>query len=59
MPYGLLNADASFQSWMDKVLGPYLGSFVRVFMDDFCVFSDRWIHKHKLEEVFKRIDDDG
>ena len=59
MPYGLLNAYASFQSWMDKVLGPYLGSFVRVLMDDFCVFSDRWIHVHKLEEVFKRIDDDG
>ena len=59
MPYGLLNAYASFQSWMDKVLGPYLGSFVRVFMDDFCLFSDRLLHVHKLNEVFKRIDDDG
>ena len=25
-------------------------------MDVFCVFSDRWIHVHKLEEVFQMID---
>ena len=44
MPYGLLNAYASFQGWMDRVLGPYLGSFVRVFMDDFYVYSERILH---------------
>ncbi|MCO5589278.1 hypothetical protein L7F22_043244 [Adiantum nelumboides] len=59
MPFGLMNAYASFQSWMDKLLGPYLGGFVKVFMDEFCVYGDRMIHAQSLDVVFKRIDDNG
>lgn len=57
MPFGLCNALATFQSLMNKVLEPYLGHFVRVFMDDFEIYEDRASHLEKLEKVFERFDE--
>ena len=41
------------------VLGPFLGSFVKVFMDNFCIYSSRLLHVQKVDIIFKKIDDDG
>ena len=59
MPFGLMNAYATFQRWMNKVFAPYLGKFIRVFMDDIGYFSSREEHLSKLELCFKRLDEEG
>lgn len=45
MPFGLCNAPVIFQQFMNKVFEPFLGKFVRDFIDDFCVYG-------KKEEYF-------
>ncbi len=44
---------------MNKVFDPFLGLFLRVFIDDFGVYSDRASHFAKLELVFQRLDSSG
>ncbi|WP_208972664.1 hypothetical protein, partial [Escherichia coli] len=44
------------QNW---VLSPFLEKFVKDFIDDFCVYSDRASHCSKLEMVFGRYDECG
>jgi hypothetical protein len=56
MPFGLCNAPRTFQRLMNKVFDPFLGLFLRVFIDDFGVYSDRASHLAKLELIFQRLD---
>lgn len=56
MPFGLCNAHATFQRLMNKVMEPYLGHFVRMFIDAFGIYVDRASHLEKLEKVFERLD---
>jgi len=44
---------------MNKVFDPFLGLFLRVFIDDFGVYSDRASHLAKLELVFQCLDAAG
>jgi hypothetical protein len=44
---------------MNKVFDPFLGLFLRVFIDDFGVYNDRASHLAKLELVFQRLDSSG
>jgi len=44
---------------MNKVFDPFLGFFLRVFIDNFGVYSDRAFHLVKLELVFQRLDSSG
>ncbi len=59
MPFGLCNAPGTFQRLMNKVFDPFLGLFLRVFIDDFGVYNDRASHLAKLELVFQHLDSSG
>jgi len=59
MPFGLCNATRTFQCLMNKVFDPFLGLFLRVFIDDSGVYSDKASHLAKLDLVFQRLDNSG
>jgi hypothetical protein len=41
---------------MNKIFEPFLGLFLRVFINDFGIYSDRVFHLTKLELIFQRLD---
>src|SRR6266700_7859283 len=45
MPFGLMNALASFQIMMNTILQPYLGKFCLVYLDNILIFS-RTLDEH-------------
>ena len=59
MLFGLMNAYASFQRWMNWIFGPYLGKSLRVLMNAFFIYSSHRLHVEKVNEVFGGLDADG
>ncbi|MCO5591952.1 hypothetical protein L7F22_045945 [Adiantum nelumboides] len=59
LPFGLTNGPGAFERKVDWVLTPFLGKFVKGFIDDFCVYSSRQEHVEKLEMTFARYDEYG
>lgn len=56
MPFGLTNALASFQSYINRVLRPYLDITVIVFLDEIFVFlRNPSLHEKHVWEVFKAL----
>ena len=55
MPFGLMNAGATFQRAMDIAFAREIGKFVVIYMDDITVYSrsDRE-HIHHLEKKFMK-----
>lgn len=52
MPFGLVNAGATFQRLMSRVIGALKSAEVLVYLDDVIVFSDSWHdHVRQLEMV--------
>ena len=60
MPFGLKNAPATFNRWMEKAFGG-MRRFVKNYIDDIVVkTSTRWMdHVRQLEQVFQRCDEMG
>jgi hypothetical protein len=60
MPFGLMNAPATFQAVMDKVLVPVLWKTCVVYVDDLVIFSQtEEEHLEHLAEVLKLLDEAG
>ena len=58
MPFGLMNALATFTDLMLRVLQPYLDQFVVVFVDDILIyFRSEWEHEHHLRIVLQLFRD--
>ncbi|RYA83389.1 hypothetical protein DD594_27370, partial [Enterobacter cloacae complex sp. 4DZ1-17B1] len=55
MPFGLTNAPSTFMRFTIFVFQPFFGKSIRVFMDDFCIYSCRSLHCQKVEEGLKRL----
>lgn len=56
MPFGLANAPATWQRFVDSILGPKLEPFVFVYLDDIIIVTSTFQkHIEILNEVFKRI----
>ena len=54
MSFGLTNALASFQQFINKVLGEYLDIFTIAYLDDILIFSDM-LEKH-INHVMKILE---
>ena len=56
MPFGLINASATFMDLMNRVFRPYLDQFVVVFIDNILVYSrDEQEHKQHLKIVLQTL----
>ncbi|MCO5583693.1 hypothetical protein L7F22_037606 [Adiantum nelumboides] len=55
MPFGLTNAPATFQRFITHVFQPFFGKSIRVFIDDFCIYSLRVLHLEKVNEGLARL----
>ena len=56
MPFRLINAPASFQSYIHEVLHEYLDIFVIVFLDDILIYSmEESQHKQHVQIVLKAL----
>ena len=54
MPFGLCNAPASFQTFMNRILRPFIGKFVVVYLDDIVVYSETLNeHIQHLTQIFE------
>ena len=56
MPYGLMNAPATFQRLIDQVLGPGLEPYVYAYLDDIIIVTETFEeHKRCLRMVLERL----
>lgn len=56
MPFGLVNASATFSKTMNLVMAGLIGDEVYVYLDDIVIMSSDWrTHMEKLENVLSRI----
>ncbi|MCO5552581.1 hypothetical protein L7F22_006094 [Adiantum nelumboides] len=59
MPFGLTNAPATFQRFMNHEFQAFFGKSIRVYIDDFCIYSSKALHVQKVEEGLQRLNGFG
>jgi hypothetical protein len=60
MPFGLRNAPASFQHWINEILSEYLYIFYVAYLDDILVFSDSLAnHKRHVRTILAKVAETG
>ncbi|MBW0465092.1 hypothetical protein O181_004807 [Austropuccinia psidii MF-1] len=60
MPFGLANAPATFQRFIQHVLREYLDVFCFVYLDDILIFSKtRYDHEQHLAKVLQKLKDNN
>ncbi|TFY51092.1 hypothetical protein EVJ58_g10744 [Rhodofomes roseus] len=58
MPFGLVNAPATFQNMMNDILRNFLDRFVMVYLDDIIIYSQTWEqHCNDVEQVLRCLAD--
>ncbi|MCO5551269.1 hypothetical protein L7F22_004768 [Adiantum nelumboides] len=55
MPFELTNAPSTFTRFTSFIFQPFFGKSIRVFLDDFCTYSDRALHCQRVEEGLQRL----
>jgi hypothetical protein len=56
MPFGLANAPATFQAYINRALSDTLDVFAVVYLDDILIYSnDEESHRHHVREVLSRL----
>ncbi|MCO5567926.1 hypothetical protein L7F22_021622 [Adiantum nelumboides] len=55
MPFGLTNAPSTFTRFTSFIFQPFFKKSIRVFLDDFCAYSDRALHCQRVEEGLQRL----
>ncbi|MCO5566703.1 hypothetical protein L7F22_020381 [Adiantum nelumboides] len=55
MPFGLTNAPSTFTRFISFIFQPFFGKSIRVFLDDFCTYSDRALHCQRVEEGLQTL----
>ena len=57
MPFRLMNAPASFQRFINEVLGEHLDIFTITYLDDILIFSENYDeHIEHVRKVLKKIE---
>jgi hypothetical protein len=60
MLFGLTNAHASFQRWMNEILSEYLDVFSIAYLDDILIYSDNLKqHREHVRLILQRVEDAG
>uniref|UniRef100_A0A1I8B3U1 RNA-directed DNA polymerase n=1 Tax=Meloidogyne hapla TaxID=6305 RepID=A0A1I8B3U1_MELHA len=60
LPFGLCNAVATFQRFMNKLFEDVVNKFVFIYIDDILIASESWEeHIEHLKIIFKRISEAG
>jgi hypothetical protein len=54
MPFGVKNGPPTFQRIVSKAFRKYLDQFMKIFLDDFTVYSDMESHLMKLRLCFQK-----
>ena len=57
MPFGLMNAPASFQRFINEVLREHLNIFIITYLDDILIFSENYDeHIEHIRKILKKIE---
>jgi hypothetical protein len=54
MPFGVKNGPPTFQRAVSRTFIKYLNQFMKIFLDDFIIYSDMESHLMKLRFCFKK-----
>ena len=55
MPFGLTTSLVTFQRFVTHVFQPFFGKSIRVFIDDFCIYSSQLHHLGNVREGFSQL----